>query len=148
MKSPPSVIGIDVPRIKLMAFGLSAFYAGIAGALLAHLSRSVNFEQFRLELSIQYLAMIVIGGLGSVRGSILGAVFVTLLPIVLRSSLAPVQSVMPTSATQLLSSLQLLLFGLVIVASMLLQPSGLSRLLSDATRRLKLHLAGHQAEVA
>jgi branched-chain amino acid transport system permease protein len=123
-----------------MAFGLSAFYAGIAGALLAHLSRSVNFEQFRLELSIQYLAMIVIGGLGSVRGSILGAIFVTLLPIVLRSSLAPVQSALPTSATQLLSSLQLVLFGVVIVASMLLQPSGLQRVLSDATRRLhKLH---------
>jgi branched-chain amino acid transport system permease protein len=143
-----SVIGIDVPRVKLMAFGLGAFYAGIAGALLAHLSRSVNFEQFRLELSIQYLAMIVIGGLGSVRGSILGAVFVTLLPIALRSGLAPVQSVIPTSATQLLSSAQLLLFGLVIVASMLLQPSGLSRLLSDATRGLKLHLRGQRAEVA
>jgi branched-chain amino acid transport system permease protein len=143
-----AVIGIDASRVKLMAFGLSAFYAGIAGALLAHLSRSVNFEQFRLELSIQYLAMIVIGGLGSVRGSVLGAVFVTLLPIALRSALAPVQSVIPTSATQLLSSAQVLLFGLVIVASMLLQPSGLARLLSNATRRLELHLPSRPAEVA
>jgi len=79
-----SVIGVDVGRYKLLAFGLSSFHAGIAGALIGHLARAVNFEQFQLDLSIQYLAMIVIGGLGSLPGSILGAVFINLLPVVLR----------------------------------------------------------------
>ena len=89
------VIGIDAARVKLAAFGLSAVYAGIAGALLAHLNRSVNFEQFQLDLSIQYLAMVVIGGLGSVRGSLFGAAFVTLLPIVLRTVVASMEDVAP-----------------------------------------------------
>ena len=80
-----SAIGVDVGRYKLLAFGLSSAYAGVAGALLGHLSRAVNYEQFQLDLSIQYLAMIVIGGLGSLTGSILGAVFITLMPILLRN---------------------------------------------------------------
>src|SRR5262249_15493675 len=132
-----SVIGIDVPRVKLLAFALSSLYAGLAGALLAHLSRSVNFEQFRLDLSIQYLAMIVICGLGSVRGSVLGAAFVTLLPIALRSALLPVQALLPGNTAVVVSSTQLVLFGLVIVLSMLLEPAGLARLTGG---RLHPHL--------
>jgi branched-chain amino acid transport system permease protein len=121
-----SVIGIDVARVKLVAFALSAFYAGIAGGLLAHLGRSVNYEQFGFDMSIQFLAMIVIGGLASVRGSLVGAVFVTLLPIVLRGVVAPLEAVLPGATSGVLSSLQLVLFGVVIVAFMLLQPRGLA----------------------
>jgi branched-chain amino acid transport system permease protein len=123
-----SVIGIDVARVKLVAFGVSAFYAGVAGALLAHLGRRVTLEQFGFDLSIEYLAMIVIGGLGSVRGALLGAVFVTLLPIVLRSAMAPVEAVLPGATSGLTSSLQLVVSGLVIVGFMMLQPRGLARL--------------------
>ena len=119
------VIGIDAARVKLAAFGLSAVYAGIAGALLAHLNRSVNFEQFQLDFSIQYLAMVVIGGLGSVRGSLFGAAFVTLLPIVLRSVVAPIEDVAP-GASAALSSLQRILFGGVVVMFMVLRPRGLA----------------------
>jgi len=123
-----SVVGVDVGRYKLLAFGLSSFYAGIAGALLGHLGRSVNFEQFQLGLSVQYLAMIVIGGLGSIPGSILGATFVTLLPILLRNLVAIVDGVVPGSSALLMSSLQLFLFGFVIVIFMLVEPHGLVRL--------------------
>jgi branched-chain amino acid transport system permease protein len=122
-----SVIGIDVARVKLMAFALSALYAGIAGGLLAHLGRSVNYEQFGFEMSIQFLAMIVIGGLASVRGSLVGAAFVTLLPIVLRSVVAPLEGVLPGATSGAISSLQLVLFGVVIVAFMLFQPRGLAQ---------------------
>jgi branched-chain amino acid transport system permease protein len=131
-----SVIGIDVARYKLLAFGLSSFYAGIAGALLGHLGRSVNPEQFQLDLSIQYLAMIVIGGLGSVPGSLLGATFITLLPILLRNAVAAVGGLVPGSATVLLSSAQLVLFGLVIVASMLIEPHGLVRIWRNVKDRV------------
>jgi branched-chain amino acid transport system permease protein len=119
-----SVIGVDVGRYKLIAFGVSSFYAGIAGALLGHLSRGVNFEQFQLDLSVQFLAMIVIGGLGSIPGSMFGAAFVTLLPIVLRNFVG----LLPGNSTLLSSSLELFLFGLVIVAFMLLEPHGLVRI--------------------
>jgi branched-chain amino acid transport system permease protein len=87
----------------------------------------VNYEQFQLKLSVQYLAMIVIGGLGSVRGSILGAVFITLLPIALRAAMVPLESTLPGGATQVLSSARLFLFGLVIVVCIVLEPGGLAR---------------------
>jgi branched-chain amino acid transport system permease protein len=123
-----SVIGVDAGRYKLLAFGLSSLYAGIAGALLGHLGRAVNYEQFQLELSIQYLAMIVIGGLGSLPGSILGAVFITLLPIMLRSAVSTFEGALPGNGAILMSSVQTFLFGLVIVLFMVFQPLGLARL--------------------
>ena len=123
-----SAIGVDVGRYKLLAFGLSSAYAGVAGALLGHLSRAVNYEQFQLDLSIQYLAMIVIGGLGSLTGSILGAVFITLMPILLRNLVSIFEGVLPGNGAIILSSTQTFLFGLVIVAFMVFQPRGLARL--------------------
>jgi branched-chain amino acid transport system permease protein len=122
-----SVVGVNVGRYKLLAFGVSSCYAGVAGSLLGHLGRSVNFEQFQLGLSVQYLAMIVIGGFGSIPGSIFGATFVTLLPIVLRDVVTLLDGVIPGNSALLLSSLQLFLFGLVIVAFMLIEPHGLVR---------------------
>ncbi|MBV9173743.1 MAG: branched-chain amino acid ABC transporter permease [Chloroflexi bacterium] len=124
----PAMIGVDVAQHKLLAFGLSALYAGIAGALLGHLGRAVTVEQFQLDLSIQYLAMIVIGGLGSLPGSILGALFVTLLPILLRAAVAPIDGLLPGSAAMVLSSVQVFLFGLIIVVCMAVEPRGLARL--------------------
>ena len=68
-----------------MAFAISSFFVGIAGALLAHYTMIVSPELYSFHVSIEYLAMILIGGLGSVFGSILGAVFITLLPVSLSS---------------------------------------------------------------
>jgi branched-chain amino acid transport system permease protein len=123
-----SVIGVDVTRYKLLAFALSSFYAGVAGALLGHLGRTANFEQFQLDLSMQYLAMIVIGGLGSIPGSIFGAVFITLLPIVLRDAVGLLGNALPGNSAVLLSSAQFFLFGTVIVVFMTVESHGLARL--------------------
>jgi branched-chain amino acid transport system permease protein len=139
-----AVIGVDVARYKLLAFGISSFYAGIAGALLGHLSRSVNFEQFQLDLSIQYLAMIVIGGLGSIPGSLLGAAFITLLPIVLRNLLGGVEGLLPGASATLLSSTQFFAFGLVIVVSMIVEPHGLVRLSQRLLRTVQSRLLRRQ----
>jgi branched-chain amino acid transport system permease protein len=133
-----SVIGVNVARYKLLAFGLSSFYAGLAGALLGHLGQSVNFEQFQLDLSIQYLAMIVIGGLGSIPGSLFGAVFITLLPIVLRNVVAAFQAFVPGNSAVLVSSAQFFLFGLVIVIFMVVEPKGLVRLWHNVKDYLRL----------
>jgi branched-chain amino acid transport system permease protein len=122
------VLGVDVARYKLLAFGLSSFYAGIAGALLGHLAKAVNYEQFTIELSIQYLAMIVIGGLGSIPGTIFGAAFITLLPLLLREGVERFKDFLPGNSTILLSSIQFFLFGFVIVVFMIFEPQGLARI--------------------
>jgi len=73
------VMGINLLAYKALAFGLAAFYAGIAGSLWAHYSRVISPEHFTIVTSIDYVAMIVMGGLGSVWGPHLGAAFVTAL---------------------------------------------------------------------
>ena len=78
------IIGINIFRYKLLAFAISSFYAGVTGVLYTYYLGIANYEQFQIDVSIDYLAMIIIGGLGSVLGSIFGAVFVTLLPILIR----------------------------------------------------------------
>lgn len=76
--------GIHVARYKVIAFALSAFYTGVAGGLYANLVRYVNPESFGVNMSIMFLAMIVIGGMGSVRGALLGAAFYVAVPEAVR----------------------------------------------------------------
>ncbi len=78
------IIGINIFRYKLLSFAISSFYAGVCGVLYTYYFGIANYEAFQIVVSIDYLAMIIIGGLGSVLGSVLGAVFVTMLPIVIR----------------------------------------------------------------
>src|SRR6185312_7315998 len=78
-------VGIDSFRCKLLSFAISSFFAGVCGVLYTYYFGIANYEQFQLGVSIDYLAMIIIGGLGSVLGSIFGAIFITLLPIVIRT---------------------------------------------------------------
>src|SRR5256885_15912525 len=74
-------------RHKQLAFAVSSFFVGVAGSLLAYQAHIISPENFPLAVAIDHLGMIIIGGLGSVLGSILGATFITLLPALLR--LAP-----------------------------------------------------------
>jgi branched-chain amino acid transport system permease protein len=69
------VLGIDLLRTKLTSFALASFYAGIAGALMAYFFRVVNPEQYGFSASIFQLTAVIVGGLGSVLGSILGSLF-------------------------------------------------------------------------
>ena len=78
-------LGIDVARYKVAAFAISAFYAAVAGGLYAYLVRYINPEEFNTGLSISFLSMIVIGGLGSVPGSVVGAAFYVAMPELFRS---------------------------------------------------------------
>ena len=78
------VMGIDLVRYKLLAFVLSSFFVGVAGALMSLQLRFVNVDVFALILSIEALAIIILGGLGSIAGAVLGAVFLSFLPEALR----------------------------------------------------------------
>ena len=124
------IIGINIFRYKLLAFAISSFYAGVTGVLYTYFLGIANYEQFQIGVSIDYLAMIIIGGLGSVLGSIFGAIFVTLLPIVIRYSMEAVSGVFLSQATvlNLIPNLRLMLFGILIIVFLVVEPEGLNRL--------------------
>jgi len=124
------LIGIDIFRYKLIAFAISSFYAGVTGVLYTYYLGVANYEQFQINVSIDYLAMIIIGGLGSVLGSIFGAVFVTLLPIATRWFLEGFGSLFLSQAdlANIIPNLRLVIFGALIVLFLALEPEGLNRL--------------------
>jgi branched-chain amino acid transport system permease protein len=124
------IIGIDIYRYKLLAFAISSFYAGVCGVLYTYYFGIANYEQFQLIVSIDYLAMIIIGGLGSVLGSIFGAIFVTLLPIVIRILMEDVGALFFTQAeiANVISGLRLGVFGGLIIFFLIVEPEGLNRL--------------------
>jgi len=124
------IIGINIFRYKLLAFAISSFYAGVTGVLYTYFLGIANYEQFQIGVSIDYLAMIIIGGLGSVLGSIFGAIFVTLLPIVIRYAMEAFGGVFFSQATilNLIPNLRLMLFGALIIAFLIVEPEGLNRL--------------------
>lgn len=138
------VVGVPVSRYKASAFVLSSMYAGLAGVLLAQAFQRVVPEYFGLVLSVEYLAMIVIGGLGSVTGAVLGAAFVTGLPSLLShySGLLTFLAEPGTSGVDSAVAARLV-FGVAIVAVILLEQGGLAAL----GRRLRL-AARHRADTA
>ncbi len=118
-------MGIDVARTKLWAFLVSGFFTGLAGALLGFTTRIANPEGFQLSLSVDYVAMIIVGGLGS----LVGAVFVVLLPEAIQRIGEAFQ------VANLLFALREMAFGLLIVVFLVFEPRGLSALLRRLTRR-------------
>jgi branched-chain amino acid transport system permease protein len=119
------IAGVNLFGYKLAAFGLSSFLAGVAGGLWAHYTLFLSAEQFNITLSISYLAMIIIGGLGSVTGSVLGAVFMTLLPEVLNGLSGSISSFLP-NISQHINALREGVFGLVLMLFLIFEPEGLA----------------------
>ncbi|MBN2254481.1 MAG: branched-chain amino acid ABC transporter permease [Deltaproteobacteria bacterium] len=120
-------MGIPIFRYKLLAFAVSSFYAGFAGALLAYYMISISTEPFNLGLSVEYLAMIIIGGMGSIAGSIFGATFITVLNEVLRWLTDFLMNSGMLEGMQLnMAPLRELVFGAAIVLFILFEPRGLA----------------------
>jgi branched-chain amino acid transport system permease protein len=126
------IMGISLFRYKLTAFAISSFYAGVAGALWVSFMRIVTPDHFPFHLSIQYLAMVIVGGLGSVLGSIFGAVFMILTPEVL-NILSTAFSEMIPSVGQLFIPMKEVVFGALIVLFLIFEPLGLA----EIWRRIK-----------
>jgi branched-chain amino acid transport system permease protein len=124
------IIGINIFRYKLYAFAISSFFAGVTGALESYYLGIANYEQFQIDVSIDYLAMVIIGGLGSVLGSVLGAIFVTLLPIATRLFLEQFGGLFFSNANLLnvIPNLRLVIFGGLIIFFLVVEPEGLNRL--------------------
>jgi branched-chain amino acid transport system permease protein len=111
--------GVPVATYRALAFGISAFYTGVAGGLFAFVVGFLSPDAFDVFLSVDFVVMIIVGGLGSVPGSIIGAAVVTLL----HDGLATFQNYRP------------LIFGALLIACMLFMPGGVTRALSRVARR-------------
>ncbi|MEK8036731.1 MAG: branched-chain amino acid ABC transporter permease [candidate division NC10 bacterium] len=124
------IIGINIFRYKLLAFAISSFYAGVTGVLYTYYLGIANYEQYQITTSIDYLAMIIIGGLGSVLGSVFGAVFVTLLPILIRFAMEASGGLLFSEAAvrNIIPNLRPILFGMLIIFFLVVEPEGLNRL--------------------
>ena len=126
------IIGINIFRTKLIAFAISSFYAGITGVLYTYYYGVANYEAFQLPQSIEFLAMVIIGGLGSVLGAILGAIFITMLPIGLDITLRAVGFGLlgwnDAQVAGVVTQFQLMLFGGLIMFFLVVEPDGLNKM--------------------
>jgi branched-chain amino acid transport system permease protein len=121
------IMGISLFRYKLTAFAISSFYAGVAGALWVCFMRIVTPDHFPFHLSIQYLAMVIVGGLGSVLGSIFGAVFMILTPEILNVLSSALREMIPGMG-QLFIPMKEVVFGALIVLFLIFEPRGLAEI--------------------
>jgi branched-chain amino acid transport system permease protein len=121
------VIGVSLFKYKLLAFLISSFYAGVAGGLMAYHSRILFPDAFSLLVAIDYLAMVIIGGMGSILGSIFGAIFMTVLPEVLKLTATSLTGVYP-QAFGFIASTRDVIFGLAIILFLMFEPQGLARI--------------------
>jgi len=121
-----AIIGVDLRRTKLLAFAISSFYAGIAGALMYTVAGYFDPGSFDLLLSVQFIAMILIGGTATISGSIMGAMFITLLPRLTRE-LPGVLPFISSESDQSPNIFQVesVLYGLLIIVFLILEPRGL-----------------------
>ena len=118
-------MGINTRNIKLLAFALGASFGGVAGGLFASLQGFVSPESFGLLESIMVLCMVVLGGMGHVYGVLLGALLLTTLPEILRSTASPIQRALFGDVYVDPEALRMLLFGLALILVMLVRPTGL-----------------------
>ncbi|MDY6880907.1 MAG: branched-chain amino acid ABC transporter permease [Desulfatiglans sp.] len=120
------LIGVDIFKYKIMSFAISSFYAGVAGALLAYYITVINPQSFSIHLSIDYLAMIIIGGLGSVLGAIYGAIFIVLFPEFLKIWIEFAAQYLPID--EVFPAIREILFGFIIVFFLIFEPEGLAKI--------------------
>src|SRR4051795_11141626 len=133
-----SVMGVNVQAYKARVFLVSSMYAGLGGVMYALSIGSVAPESFGLFVSIQYLAMIVLGGLGSVGGAVLGAAFVTALPLLFQRYAGAIPFVTGTGGSGLAAGeAARYLYGLAIVLVILFEPAGLAGIGQRLTQRFR-----------
>jgi branched-chain amino acid transport system permease protein len=119
------IMGINLTKYRIMSFGISSFFAGIGGALFGHYLGFISAEGFNILLSIQFLAMIIIGGLGSVMGSLMGVIFMVLLPEVMEFAAGGLRDVFPSLAHSM-TYLKQMSIGIAIILFLIFEPDGLA----------------------
>jgi branched-chain amino acid transport system permease protein len=131
-----AAVGIPLARYKLLAYAWSGLYVGIAGGMLAWYFTYLTPDNFPFLLAISYLAMILVGGMGVVLGGILGAIFIVLVPEIVRVGAGRLEQVVDLPVT-FLADAQLVVFGLIIVLTVVFAPKGLYGFWQDAKQYLR-----------
>src|SRR5690606_1858182 len=130
------LMGIRLLRTKLVAFAVSSFYCGVAGAMMVFFwFGAAEASAFSIRLSFTILFMAIIGGLGSLVGSFFGAAFIWILPVVLRS--VP-EAVGFRIAAETVEHLSLMIVGSLIIVVLILEPHGFARLWQIAKQKLRV----------
>lgn len=114
-------MGVNTTRFKVTSFVISSAFAGIAGVLFAHYNKFLSTNDFQFIKSFEIIIMIVIGGMGSMTGAIIGAIVVTLLPELLRQ----LPAIQIGSSTFQFADLRLVIFALILILTMILRPQGI-----------------------
>lgn len=114
-------MGVNTTRYKVTSFVISSAFAGIAGVLFAHYNKFLSTNDFQFIKSFEIIIMIVIGGMGSMTGAIIGAIVVTLLPELLRQ----LPAIQVGASTFQFSDLRLVIFALILILTMILRPQGI-----------------------
>lgn len=120
------IMGINVTAYKLMSFTISSFFAGVAGAMYSYTMGYIHPEHFTLLLSIQYLAMIIVGGLGTILGSIFGAVFIILVPELIKFLSQMLALLIPALEGKYDEEWNIAAFGLLIMIFLIFEGGGLN----------------------
>ncbi len=121
------VIGINVPKVKLYAFAIGCFYAGISGALHATYYRSVNPMQFHIDISIWYLGCLIVGGMGTTVGGVFGVLFLRIIKeftVIVSPILGGMVS--PIDAPKIGPALGIISWALVVILFLIFEPRGLA----------------------
>lgn len=128
-----AVIGVNTFRFKLTAFWVSSFIGGVVGSVLAVCYyRAISPDQFHLDLSIQLVAMVIVGGLGSVLGSFFGAALILFAPIVLNQAIGALANDLGFAiSADLRAHVPLMLYGAMIVGFLLWEPLGLAKIYAN-----------------
>jgi branched-chain amino acid transport system permease protein len=140
------IMGINLTKYRTMSFGISAFYAGIGGALYAHYLQFVSVEGFTILFSIQFLGMIIIGGLGSIMGSLMGTAFMVLLPEVMQWLTGLLSGTFIDTALNLkeaLAFLREMAIGAAIILFLIFEPDGLAHRWRQIKAYWKLYPFSH-----
>ena len=119
------IIGISIFRYKILSFAISAFYAGVAGALFASLLRTAIPENYTLRESILFLAMVLVGGLGRLVGTVFGVIFITLVPVILDLLVSYIGNHYDPNFTIYAGPMKDLVFGGLIILFIIFEPDGL-----------------------
>jgi branched-chain amino acid transport system permease protein len=119
------VMGVNITAYKVMAFTISSFFAGIAGAMYSYTMGYIHPEHFTLLLSVQYLAMIIVGGLGTILGSIFGAVFIVLVPELIKAIARASEMLIPALKGKYDEEWNIAAFGLLIMIFLIFEADGL-----------------------
>lgn len=140
------IMGINLTKYRTLSFGLAAFFAGVGGALYAHYQLVVSNEGFGIERSILFLAMVIIGGTGSIMGSLMGTAFVVLLPESMQWISAALKGSAIDRALELnnnLTFLREIAVGLIIILFLVFEPDGLAHRWRQIKTYWKLYPFSH-----